>query len=235
MQTRRLTLLAGLVMMLTAASLSACSGSANLNGSGNMSARDMMNADVPISQAAGPDVVAPDTDTSEPTFFSGSNTTNPAELESVPPDQQMKVAPFDEPKRFHESSLQGAANLVSYYTYANYYAFVESSTQRLEKLYTSTCTKCLQMTDWIDNFVAKNAKVETGVPQTTILQITTEKGEGYFYFCVLAENREPPIIGKDEKGSMTGYDSASVGKSLYRIEYLNGTNQITGIFKPVTK
>lgn len=214
--------------LLAAVSLLSACDSPSTSARGSLTAKEMMTADVPLNPPLAPGGAdSPSPETPSPL----DPLRSPASTQSIDPNKAMKVAPYAEPKRFHEFSMQGAANIVSYYTYSTYYSFVERSTATMRKVFTTKCTKCKEMANWVDQFVSQNEKVETGIPKTEIIDVYTQEKKDFFCFWVVAKNEEPPILGLDQSGSMTGYDSASTSKSLYRVEYVNGTNQITGIFK----
>lgn len=216
-------------LTLAAALLSAC-GSEKETGAA-VTARELMSSDITLQQPAGPKTSFPLPESSVPTK-AASNTPKPcAEVKLIPPKNLMSVAPFAEPKRFEEFSEQGAADVVAYYTYATYYSFVKRDTSLMRRVFTNECTKCAAMADWVDAFVAKNAQVQTGIPTTDIIDVYGEKLEGGFAFWVVAQNREPAILGCDAKRTTGGYDAPSTSKSLYRVESVQGKNLITGIYK----
>lgn len=222
--------ISSLVALALAATLLSACGSEKETGAA-VTARELMSSDIALQQPAGPENSSPLPESSVPTKAI-SNTPKPcAEVNLIPPKSLMRVAPFTEPKRFKEFSEQGAANVVAYYTYATYYGFVKRDTSLMRQVYTKECTKCAAMADWVDAFVAKNAQVQTGIPATDIIDVYGEKVEDRFVFWVVAQNREPAILGCDAKGTTGGYDAPSTSKSLYRVESVRGKNLITGIYK----
>ncbi len=221
------------VAAITATVLTACGPGGN-TGSDTMTAREMMTVDVTLRQPAGPDsgeYPAPEDSAPIATPLETPSDSTTSGVATIAPEKAMRVPPFDEPKRFKEFSRQGAANVVAYYTYAAYYGLVAGKTDYMRKVFSPECSKCNEMASWVEKFVGENQRVETGVPRTTIIDVYSEKSSGKFFFWVVAENLEPPIIGYDAQSSMTGYDPASTSKSLYRVEFIEGKNVITGIFK----
>lgn len=217
------------VLALAATLLSACGSKTDTSAA--VTARELMSSDIALQQPAGPENSSPLPESSVPTA-AASNTPKPcAEVNLIPQKSVMSVAPFTEPKRFKEFSEQGAANVVAYYTYATYYGFVKRDTSLMRQVFTEECTKCTAMANWVDTFVSKHSQVQTGVPATDIVDVYGEKDKDRSVFWVVAQNREPAILGCDAKGSTGGYDAPSTSRSLYRVESVKGKNLITGIFK----
>lgn len=77
---------------------------------------------------------------------------------------------------------------------------------------------------------------ETGVPFTKILDVrVANRADQNTLFWVIAKNDEPPIYGYSEDGKLLVTDPPSTSYSQYRIEYVDGTNKITGIYQAPEK
>ncbi len=228
---------ASLVMLCSAAVLTGCGTAVTASGS-ERTAREMMTADIPLVEPAAPNTTK-DPISGEPApryTATVKDAPSPAELKDIPADQMMKVAPFDEPKFFHEFSVDGAATVVKYFTYAMYYSFASKDAHFANQVYTDACTKCQEMSQWSADFTRKYSHVETGVPRTEILDVSVGKSkQNQSIFWVVARNAEPPIIARSEKGEVLNYDPPSDTVSQYRVEYIHGNNVITGIYKAPAK
>ena len=220
--------------------LSTLLGACSSGTSAHMTAKYMVQSEVNLDQPAGPDIV----DTTQQESPSPRTQQTSAVLGSAPAhndrrdiadEEKMSVAPYEQPKRFHEFSEQGATNLVAYFIYAAYYSFVSRDTGLMANTFSAECDKCLQMQSWIEKFLRKNAQVETGIPRTVIKDVYIEKNDGETIIWVVAHNDEPSVVGHDEKGKNTGFDPASESLALYKVQYIEGKNQITGIFNPPDK
>lgn len=224
---------ASLVMLFSAAVLTGCGTTVGASGS-ERTAREMMTADIPLVDPAAPDTTQdPISGAPAPRYTASTKgKPSPSDLQTIPAEQQMKVAPFDEPKFFHEFSVDGAATVVKYFTYAMYYSFVAKDTHFADQVYTEACTKCQDMAQWSRDFTERYNHVETGVPRTEILNVSVGKSkQNQSVFWVVARNEEPPIIALSEKGEVIDYDAPSNTVSQYRVEYVDGNNLITGIYK----
>lgn len=215
---------------LAAAVVSSCSPISNPGAS--EAARDMLGSDMALQQPAGPQLQStPLPESSVPTAPASASPKPCAEVNLIASKDLMSEAPFPEPKRFREFSDQGAANVVAYYTYAAYYGFISRKTATMRRVFTPECSKCVAMADWVESFVSQNARVQTGIPVTDIVDVFSEKTKERSVYWVVAQNREPAIVGCDAKGVSGGYDAPSTTKSLYRVESVDGENKITGIFQ----
>lgn len=224
---------ASLVMLFSAAVLTGCGTAVGASGT-ERTAREMMTADIPLVEPAAPDTTQdPVSGAPAPRYTASTKgKPSPADLQTIPDDQLMKVAPFDKPKFFHEFSVDGAATVVKYFTYAMYYSFVAKDTHFADQVYSKACTKCQEMSQWSSDFTKKYARVETGVPRTEILDVSVGKSkQNQSVFWVVARNEEPPIIALSDKGEVINYDAPSNTVSQYRVEYIHGRNSITGIYK----
>lgn len=224
---------ASLVMLFSATVLTGC-GTAVWESGSERTAREMMTADIPLVEPAAPDMTQdPVSGAPAPRYTASTKgKPSPADLQTIPDDQLMKVAPFDKPKFFHEFSVDGAATVVKYYTYAMYYSFVAKDTHFASQVYTDACTKCQDMAQWSNDFTKRYSHVETGVPRTEILDVSVGKSkQNQSVFWVVARNEEPPIIALSDKGEVINYDAPSNTVSQYRVEYVHGHNSITGIYK----
>lgn len=216
--------------------LTACAPAADSNTA--VTARDMIASDATLMQPAGPqlqDSPVPEESAPVQTATPTPEAKKCSEMNLISSNSLMSVSPYAEPKKFRDFSKQGAANVVAYYTYAAYYGFIDRKTDIMRRVFTKECSKCVKMADWIDGFVAKNARIETGVPATDIIDVYSEKTDNRSIYWVVAQNREPAIVGCSAEGTHGDYDSPSTGKSLYRVEFVEGKNQITGIFKAPDK
>ena len=164
---------ASLVMLCSAAVLTGCGTAVGASGS-ERTAREMMTADIPLVEPAAPETTQdPIPGAPAPRYTAATEgKPSPADLQTIPDDQLMKVAPFDKPKFFHEFSVDGAATVVKYFTYSMYYSFVASDTHFANQVYTNACTKCQEMAQWSNAFTKKYSHVETGVPRTEILDVS---------------------------------------------------------------
>ena len=224
---------ASLVMLCSAAVLTGCGTAVGASGA-ERTAREMMTADIPLVEPAAPETTQdPIPGAPAPRYTAATEgKPSPADLQTIPADQLMKVAPFDKPKFFHEFSVDGAATVVKYFTYSMYYSFVASDTHFANQVYTNACTKCQEMAQWSNAFTKKYSHVETGVPRTEILDVSVGKTkQNQSVFWVVARNEEPPIIARSENGEVLKYDAPSNTVSQYRVEYVHGSNLITGIYK----
>lgn len=224
---------ASLVMLFSAAVLTGCGTAVGASGT-ERTAREMMTADIPLVEPAAPDTTQDPTPGAPAPRYTASTKgkPSPADLQTIPDDQLMKVAPFDKPKFFHEFSVDGAATVVKYYTYAMYYSFVAKDAHFASQVYTDACTKCQDMAQWSSDFTKRYSHVETGVPRTEILDVSVGKSkQNQSVFWVVARNEEPPIIALSDKGEVINYDAPSNTVSQYRVEYVHGHNSITGIYK----
>ena len=233
MVEKKRILQASLAMLCSAVVLTGCDSGINSTGS-NRTAREMMTADIPLVEPAAPDTTQDPISGAPAPLLTPATKGEPApeDLQTIPDDQLMKVAPFDQPKFFHEFSVDGAATVVKYFTYSVYYSFVAKDTHFADQVYTKACTKCQEMSQWSRDFTKKYARVETGVPHTEILDVSVGKSTGkQSIFWVVARNEEPPIIARSEAGEVLSYDAPSNTVSQYRVEYVRGSNLITGIYK----
>lgn len=219
-------------LALAAVFLSACASSNNAGAA--QSAGKMTASEVSLVQPAGPQSAGfsrPEVSPASQTVSTSVPAKQCNESNLISPNERMRTAPYPQPRRFNEFTKQGAANVVAYYTYAAYYSFVSRKTDVMRQVFTQECDKCMQMANWVDKFVAKNATVVTGVPNTDIIDVYPEDQGGRSVYWVVAHNQEPAIIGCQGGNTAGGYDSPSTGKALYRVESVEGKNMITGIFK----